>query len=418
MRLARNPAATSRSGVSLVMVGLSICVLATLSVGMVIATRATQKEKSAQREEVAALFAAEAGLSEAVFDLNRGGIGVVGSQQAPQTMNGSEYWVSSADLPNGMKTLVATGVDNRAGMRIELTVVEDLSNLWTWGAFGDEELTMDSNARVDSYDSMLGTYASQQVNGSGTNAYALSTGDVGSNGDIDIMSNSSVQGSAVPGPSSAVTITGTASVSGSTAPNTSLVDLPKLVMPVIGSSGDLKVASTTPVVLPSGDHEFDDLVLGNGAVLTVTGPARIVTVNMELRSNAQIVVDASLGPVEFFVYQDFIMNSSTMIASTTFTPADVSINLNSDNIINPAQTVQLAEVTLESNSVIYGTLFAPNAQVDIDSNFELFGSVVARQVHLDSWARIHFDEQLLNVTNSTSSNGWQAVCWRKVGFQP
>ena len=108
--------------------------------------------------------------------------------------------------------------------------------------------------------------------------------------------------------------------------------------------------------------------------MTITGPARIVATDMELRSGAQIVIDASAGPVKFYVHKDFILSSNTSIASTTFDPADLSINLASDNIINPTENVQLAEVLLQSNSMVYGTLFAPNAMIDIDSNFELFGS--------------------------------------------
>jgi hypothetical protein len=405
--------------VSLVVVGLSMSVLATLSVSMIVATRSTSREKSAQREEIAALFAAEAGLSEAVFALNNGGNANLGTQQQPLAINASEYWVTETNLPNGMKALVSTGIDNRAGTRIELTVRQDQDNLWVWGAFGDEELTMDSNSHVDSYDSTLGTYASQQVNGSGSNAYALTNGHVGSNGDIDLSQNSSVHGDAVPGPTATVTQNGSNTlITGSTTPNTALVTLPALVMPSFGSSGNFNINNNSSVALASGDYEYDNLRLGSGATLSITGPARIVASDMELRSNSQIIIDATAGPVEFFVHQDFILSSNTSIASTTFDPADLQINLASDNIINPTENIQLAEVLLQSNSVIYGTLFAPSAMIDIDSNFELFGAVVARQVHLDSWARVHFDEALLNVVANAGNVTWQAVFWRRLAFQP
>lgn len=419
MRVASKSAAGGRGGASLVMVGLAISVLASLSVAMVVTTRAASAEKSAQREEVAALFAAEAGLSEAVFALNTGGTGAVGNQRQPLEANGSLYWVEVNDLPNGMKALTSTGVDNRAGMRIELTVQEDQNNLWVWGAFGDEALTMDSNSHVDSFDSTLGTYDSQQVNGSGSTAYALSNGHVGSNGGVDMKQNSVVNGNAVPGPSSAANVTGNAVVTGSTAPNSGKVALPEMIVPSFDETpGELAVDGSTPITMASGDYEYSDLFLGQNAELTIVGPARIVVDNMELSSNSQIVVDATGGPVEFFVHDDFILNSNTLIASTTFTPSDVSINLESDNVINPEENVQIAEVLFESNSSIYGTIFAPNAMIDIDSNFELFGSVVARQVHLDGWARVHFDEALMNVVNQNVAADWQAVCWRKLAFKP
>ena len=418
MRLKKKWGNSGESGVSLVVVGLAMSVLATLSVSMLVAIRATSREKSALREEVASMFAAEAGLSEGVFALNSGNSANLGTQQQPMSISASSFWVTETNLVNGMKALVATGLDNRAGTRIELTVRQAADNLWAWGAFGDEELTMDSNSRVDSYDSTLGTYASQQINGSGSSAYALSNGHVGSNGDIDMSQNSSVQGNAVPGPTATASVTGNAFVTGSTTPNSALVALPPLVIPSFGSSGNMLVSGATPGTLGPGDFGFGNFKLGNGATLTITGPARIVATDMELRSNSQIVIDASAGPVKFYVHEDFILGSNTSIASTTYDPTDLSINLASDNIINPTENVQLAEVLLQSNSVVYGTLFAPNAMIDIDSNFELFGSVIARQVHLDSWARVHFDENLLNGNSSSVTTTWEAVCWRRLAFQP
>jgi hypothetical protein len=304
-------------------------------------------------------------------------------------------------------------------MRIELTVREDQSNLWVWGAFGDEALSMSSNSHIDSYDSTLGSYDSQQVNGSGSNAWALANGHVGSNGGVDMRQNSVVNGNAVPGPSSVASVTGNAVVTGSTTPNSGKVALPELIVPTFDETpGELAVSGGSPITMAPGEYQYTDLFLGKNSELTVIGPARIVVDNMELSSNSQIVVDATGGPVEFFVHDDFILNSNTLIASTTFTPSDVSINLESDNVINPEENVQLAEVTFESNSALYGTIFAPNAMIDIDSNFELFGSVIGRQVSLDSWSRVHFDEALMNVVNQNVAADWQAVCWRKLAFKP
>ena len=96
------------------------------------------------------------------------------------------------------------------------------------------------------------------------------------------------------------------------------------------------------------------------------------------------------------------------------TPADISLYLDSDNIINPGVDVDLDElntVELDSNAELYGTIYAPNAAIDIDSNFQLFGSVVARRVHLDSNAKIHFDESLLLV-HASASSGFETICWR------
>ena len=54
-----------RAGVSLVMVSFAVTVMATMAVAMVMVTSAASKEKRAERQQIAALFAAEAGISEA-----------------------------------------------------------------------------------------------------------------------------------------------------------------------------------------------------------------------------------------------------------------------------------------------------------------------------------------------------------------
>ena len=53
------------------------------------------------------------------------------------------------------------------GHAVELNyLVHKSGGFFQWGAFGAEGIVLDSNARVDSYDSTLGTYDSQAVNGS------------------------------------------------------------------------------------------------------------------------------------------------------------------------------------------------------------------------------------------------------------
>jgi hypothetical protein len=409
--------ANERSGVSLVMVTFVVSVLATLSASMVMVTNSVTKEKLADRQKIGALFAAEAGVSEAVFALNNGQSGVVGSSSKPISQSGSNYWVQETVLPSGMRTLVSTGTDNASGVRVEVTVELIPNNIWAWGAFGDDALSLDQNSHVDSYDSRLGDYLSQQVNGSGNTAYASSNGHVGSNGDIGLLMNSSVKGNAICGPSSTTTVTGNATVSGSTAPSPELVVLPELEMPSFGSLGNFLLPANSSGTIPSGNWEYDDFDIDQQSKLTIVGPAQIVVQDFEMFSQSAIVVDASAGPVQFYVWDDFIMNSNTEIASTSYEPQDVLIALNSDNIVNPTQTVQLSEVTFESNSVIYGMFFAPNASVRIDSNFELYGSLVGREVHLDSWARVHFDEALLDADVFGNDPYWAAVCWRKMPYK-
>ena len=117
---------------------------------------------------------------------------------------------------------------------------------------------------------------------------------------------------------------------------------------------------------------FDLLRIDSNDDLTIIGPATIVATDMAMRSNAELTIDATNGPVEFFVLDDFVLDSNTLVASTTLTPADVTFNLLSDNIIDPNVNIDVDYVDFNSNAQLYGTIYAPNAAIDINSNFELF----------------------------------------------
>lgn len=408
-------AARGRRGSTLVMVMVALVAVAGLSLSAVVITNAAAKQQRSTRDRLAAQYVAEAGLAEAVFDLMTGGTGTQGDLQAPDAYGRSSYWVDAVDLGGGMTSLQATGLDRGAGYRIELILQEQSSSLFTWGAFGDVGMSMDSNAHVDSYDSALGAYSDQDVNGSGNSRYALENGNVGSNQNVGLATNSTVHGSAKPGPGGTTTITGNASISGSTTPSAATIALPPLSIPAIPSAGSLSVSSNT--TLPAGVYAFDDLLIETGARLAIHGPATIVVTNMTLESNSELLVEASGGGIEVYVLDDFVMNSNTLIASDTYKPADIAINLDSDNVIDPNVTVDLDEVDFDSNAKLFGTLYAPNASIEINSNFELFGSLVAYQVHLDSNSRVHFDEALLTASSSQTKT-FSTLMWKGSPYVP
>lgn len=406
------------AGGALVMVAFATAVMATLSFSVLALSMAGAREQRTSKEQMSARYVCEAGLSEAVFELSKGNSGALGSVQDPLDYDGAAFWVEATDLGDQQTRLVATGEVDRAGERIEMTVRQVNDSMFLWAAFGDLYLDLDSNARVDSYDSTLGTYASQVDNGSGSDAWADAEGNVGSNGDIDLYSNSKIYGNATPGPSGTTTPYGSNTlVSGSMTPLPEPLPLPAIDVPTIASSGALTVSSGGTYAIAAGDYNFTSLTVNASKQVLVTGPARIVVGDFELKSNAQFQIDASAGPVELYVLGDFVLNSNTLLAPVGQSPKDLEVNLLSDNIYDPDVTVQLDEVAMDSNAKFYGTLYAPNALIDIDSNFELFGALVAKQVHLDSNSRIHYDESLATGAPDEDTT-WEIVCWRLVDYQP
>lgn len=401
-------ASVSRRGSTLVVVALLMAAVAMLSLSLVTVLRSSHKESQGSRESLSALYVCEAGLTRAVDSLSSGGTGAIGSKQAPEALGDQRFWVEATPIGDGRIALQAYGRDDRATMGVELVVQPSAQGFFRWAAFGDEHLHMDANARTDSYDSGDGDYAA--VNGSGADAHANTEGDVGSNQSISVDSNNKVWGDANPGPGG--TVTGDlANITGNTTPMPDTVELPEIILPFAASSTDKIVnASTT---LPSGTYAYSTLQVMTGKVLTINGPATIVCNNFKLKSNSHLFVNATDGPVEFFVVNDFVLNSNTTIKSNDLEPLDVAFNLMSDNILDPGVDVDFDEdlVDFDSGSMMYGTIYAPSAAITIDSNFELFGSLIARRVDLDSNCRIHFDEALAQASEDSEAV-YETLSWR------
>jgi len=393
-----------------------LCVMgmAAMSMALVAVSLGDSKEQRGEKEKLRAAYVSQAGLSQAMYQLQRGLSGNVGSPQNPVNWGGSTCWVEEFHITPSILRLRSSGVDNGTGSAEELVVRAVPNTIWMYGAFGREHLHMDAFARVDSYDSSLGSYASQ-ASGSGYDLHALSNGDVGSNGDINMDVNGTVWGDAIAGPGRATTVLGNADVFGSTTAASQLVNLPVINVPAYPSSGNLTVTNST--TLGSGNYNFTNLRVNASKTLTINGPANIVCTNLELRSNSNLIVNATNGIVTFYVIDDFIMNSNAQFRSTNSVPADLRINLLSDNVINPEISVQLDEIVLDSNTQVHATVLAPNAQVVIDSNFQMFGSLMARSLDLHSNARFHFDEALMDAT-ADGIPTYETMAWREMPYHP
>lgn len=403
----------SRTGSTLVVVSLLMAAVAMLSLSFLTVLRGSQNESNGSRESLAALYACEAGVTLAIDELRAGGDGTLGTKQNPETIGDQSFWVTASDIGSGRTSLMAYGRDDRSEVGVEVVVQQTPQGFFRWAAFGEENLHMDSNARTDSYDSTLGDYVSQAVNGSGSNQYANTEGDVGSNGGISMDSNIGVYGDASPGPGQSVT-GDLANITGNTTPMPQTIELPDIVVPAIPlTAASYTVAAST--TLASGNYNWTNFTVNNSKTLTITGPATIVVTNFVLKSGSNLIVNASAGPVEFFVLDDFKLNSNTTIQSGTQDPSHIAFNLLSDNILDPGIDVTFDEdlVDFDSGSKMYATIFAPSAEITIDSNFELFGAMVARRVDLNSNCRIHYDERLATL-NDGGDPIYETLCWRLV----
>lgn len=308
-----------------------------------------------------------------------------------------------------LRSFATFGQEKRS---IDVLAAPTLTNLFDFGAFGDIRLTMDSNTFNDSYDSDVATYDAQTVRDPVTRERrARSNGDTGSNGNISLASNSDVYGDVVPGPTGTVTVGGSNNyISGSTAPAAQPKELPPVTLPPAASLPPRTLDTTGRADIGPGEYHFSSFHANSDSNVKITGPATIVVDDFLLDSNTRLVIDSSAGPVDFYFTGNFRMDSNTFMVATrtrpddyfspsfnaltdfdrtTFVPDDLNIWMTSDNISNPAVTVDF-----NSNTHLAGTIYAPSAFWTFDSNTRLFGAIVAKRLHQDSNSSVHYDEAL------------------------
>ena len=402
---------TRRRGSLLLMVSVMLAATAVLALCMTRMHLSGAKEQHASQQEVRVELLADAALSRSYVEVQNGRSGVLGSAQTPVTLEGGQAYVTSTAFgpSNTLLRLSSTGMSGKAKATSELVLKSNANPRDIWAAFGIDYLYLSSQAKVDSYDSSLGTYAAQNVNGSGSNSYALTNGNTGSDGNINMSQNSLVFGNAQAGPGYSTTVLGNAAVSGTTAPMLSSITWPPVTLPVNPANGNTSFNNNASVT--SGTHAYGATTLGNNVQLTVTGPATLVFDSLVLRTGSAIIANATNGPVKIYVANNMVMNSNTTIHATDFKPAGVEVNLLSDNVFDPNVQVTLDTVTFNSNSTLYGTMYAPTAAVVIDSNFTVYGGVIARRVDLRSNSRVHYDQALAHIT-APGTALYSRISWR------
>jgi len=402
----------SERGSALAMIILSVAGLAALSAALMTVGMGSAKEQGAEVRESQANYICQAGLSQAMYQMQRGLGGVVATRQHPASWGGGQFWVTATAVGTDLTNLRANGLENGVGSSQELVIRAVPVNMWTWALFGRESANLDSSVRVDSYNSTLGTYESQVV-GSGLEAHAQSDGALGSNGDIFVGPATNIWGDATPGPSHSVAISG-GTVSGSTTPATALVDYPAINVPTYTNLGPLNVNADT--TLPAVNCAYTNLRVRSNKILTITGPAEVVMSNLTMESNARIVIDDTYGPVTLTVIDNFILDQNSMMYASSLDPSSLRLNLLSDNVADPEVVVRLDTIVIGSNSQIYGCIYAPEARISMDSEFTLYGSLMARSLDLNSNCNFHFDENLMTSMWSGTVT-YETVAWIEVPYQ-
>lgn len=383
----------ARRGAVLAMSLLVMIPLAALTFALVTTATAFQNEKRTRTQDEQAYWLAEAGIDEGITALVGGGTGAVATQAAPAYLGGGMIWVERDDIGNRLLRLSSHALFRSGRSSVEQLVFVDQEDMANTAIFSNMPLTMDSNVFIDSFDSALGTYASQVSGGRAGEGAVIESNDV-----IGVDSAGEVYGDLHPGPESSVTMSSNVTLTGVTQPLPSNRTIPVEPIPVIPSLGSLVMVGTP--VYPPGDWGFADVEVDGD--VTIQGPARVVMDSLELRSNSSLTFDTATGPIELYVRNNLVLSSNSDIVTTA--PAATEFTLNFYG----------AHAVLSSNASFYGRIVAPYGTVEIRSNFEVYGAVLANEVMLASNTRLHYDQALLGL--GATDPTYIRSTWSRIAF--
>ena len=421
----RGPRASDR-GSALV---ATVTLVGTMMVLTLIYLRVGQRVSGEQQNlvnEMRAAGLAEAGINEAIEAIRADLSGNVGTAEAPAYLGGGVVWVEATDLGDGRTQLDAMAMKDsgRAALRV---VVEtggapgggnpgsSGGNTFFSMLFSNKSLVLKQNVLIDSWDSELGTYASQAVNTTDGVTHAGTAGGAAGNGSIQLDANVHVFGNANPGPSYTVSQANTAYVSGTTTPIPEPVPLAQISVPFLLTNGIYGVANNATKTINPGTYHYTALTQGKFSTLKVIGPATIVLDSYLAGPSSTLEIDATNGPVTIYDTGLWLADKNYKLVPKAGTPIDGAF------LISSPGTVQFKQ----GSELKFG-FYAPNATIQVDQGAEVWGALVADQITVDQGTKFHFDENLrdyvlpwevpASVLGIEEEESTEVLSWSTLGF--
>lgn len=393
--------ATPRAGSALLTAVFVVGSLMALSVALLATSSSSSQEQSTNSDQRRAFYLAEAGVSESLTALRAGATGNIGSMATPAYLGNGVFWVEATTV--GTETTIHVSALRGSG-RAGLEVVVGENRAQPFGGMFDayEDIAIGDEVFIDAFNTSLGEYGPQVVNTKNGVDFAHERGRVRSNGDVDIGADTNIIGKARPGPNSGITLGPGAYVSQSTTPLADYLPVIPIEVPSLASLGPYSVPAGGSRSIPAGSYGFDDFGIEGAGQLTIVGPATIVVASYTQAAGAQLLVDASAGPVTIYCTGDFAYASTAVVDTVMGAPLDLAFMCSTTD-----------DISFAPGTIFRGGLFAPDADLVIGADCEIFGSVVGKGITTGDRARFHFDENLLT-REITDPDAYALVSWTVV----
>ena len=467
-----------------------IAILAIVSTVAVYTTTTDIRISGNYKTSVQAFYVAEAGIHDGISRLRNGTISDSGAKTNPNwnitttyssTGFNNSFTVTHQVIGSSIVTddggtplflITSTGTSSTSIKQIEAVVRLVYALPFTKALEGCDGVTIASNGFTDSYDSALGSYASQVIPASSrkdntNNEWARDKGHIGTanaGADIIVDGNAQVHGNAkatryvgisgtgnpTTGLGTPANLTGykgspdtdssTAVIYGVPTENNPLtpcdpLDIPTLFSTaddIITSNNNAEIVNIQPPSPPNNPYNDSTEAFSLGSNDTFSLGSSGQTKNyhfssFELKSNSGLTIN---GIVTFYISGDFEADSNTSLTLSSGSKLTVyvtgELEISSNTIANPGLPTDLMiyssatssnnsdyKVDLSSNATITGTIYAPNAAIDISSNSNSLGAIKGKYINASSNAQFHYDEALGRLEGYPVLS-YEIISWREI----
>ncbi len=400
-------ARNQESGIVLIVCIILLLMLSLIGISSMMTSNTEMDISGNSQHSVSAFYIADAGIEKALAvlqDSTEWRTGFYNDSLADGVFNVQLF--DSLTYPYLGKSILvrSTGEVQGASSTIEAIFGPKYRTHFQYGAYGRLSFDMLGGGMIDSYDSDLGSYASQAVNGPDGNGYIFANegGNIRSEGEIKLGGNAQCHGDATTDMGGLFTLGGGVTLYGDTLRTSEPFDTDSIAASEIAFAQANNDAGTEMTLTGSANYDPISNALTTGAngdsVILNSGTYYFSSVDFMSGGNLVLAPGAN---VAIYVTGMWDTSSGAIINSD-----DVAGNL---HIYSSGDAFDFS-----GHSQLAAAIYAPHADVSISAGSSFFGSIIARTFANGGGTVLHFDEALLRLNDDHYMAGFVLQGWTEL----
>jgi len=393
----------------------------------------------------AALNLAEAGVEQALWELNDGNISNWEGTSDERTLtlssiqaaNGSivgDVVITVSELNEDNPVILSTGkVPFRNSDTVDRTiraVVEmDSEVLFGLALFASDGINITGKSQVDAYDSREGDYKGQ--NKGLATAIATNATHFGA---ITLEDKAELTGNAQighEGDPDDILVLDKAKING----NKQALHEPTLIPPIEAPQGlpwrgEINKDSGKKIEITESG-EYSSITLDKGATLTISEDVVVyISGPFNLEKGSKFIIEDGVH-VQLYLGHSFYMEKGSKFNKKFDKPTNLQIwgveTFNGDFIAEGGEEEGQEEgdgnngngqeggggFIMDSNNAFCGAVYLPEGNMEINGNMKYYGSIVAKTILIDANAKVHYDIALSAIDTPYSSIVYKVISWQE-----